>query len=267
MRYRELSPPPVLADTVACLWCLEAPADPDTVPEPVLPDGSPELIVQLGDPYLRTDAGAERLQPRVFVVGPVTRALWLRPAGRACTLGVRFRPGRGGRVLGADLSALRDREVGLDDLWGKEGRELAERLQAAADPSSARALAVEALLRRHAHGAPPHAGAAWAVDELFRRRGGAAVQDLARRSGWSRRHLEREVARAAGMPLRTLRRIARLQHVLERVEGSSTVRWGEVALACGYADQAHLVRDFRDLAGRPPEAHRTGAGELTRAFA
>lgn len=199
MRYREIPPPAPLADTVACLWLLEAPADPAASPEPVLPDGCPELIVQLGDPYLRSKDGAERLQRRVFVVGPTTSALWLRPAGRTLTLGVRFRPGSGCRVLGPDLAALRDGEVPLDLLWGSVGAELAERLQGAADADGAVSLAVPALVRLHARGKPPHAGAAWAVEEVLRRRGRVGVEDLARRSGWSRRHLEREVARAAGM--------------------------------------------------------------------
>ena len=255
-----------MEDAVSCLWVLEASAEPASHAEPVLPDGCPELIVQLGDPYVRASAAGEEEQPRAFVVGPTTRALWLRPTGRVLTLGIRFRAGRASRVLGESTVRLRDREIPLEALWGAAGRELAERLREARHPGQAAGLAIAALRASHARvRRAPHAGAEWAVDQVFTRRGQIAVEALARESGWSRRHLEREVVRAAGMPLRTLRRIARLQQALRLSQGGA-LRWGEIAQACGYADQAHLVRDFRDLAGRAPEAHRASAGELTRVF-
>lgn len=255
-----------MEDALACVWLLEAGADPAACAEPVLPDGCPELIVQLGDPYVRAGAAGEEEQPRAFVVGPTTRALWLRPTGRVLTVGIRFRPGRAGRMLGENALGLRDREVPLEALWGAAGRELGERLREARRPEQAADLAIGALRAFRARvRRVPHAGAEWAVDEVFHHRGQIGIEAMARGSGWSRRHLEREVVRAAGMPLRTLRRIARLQHALHLSQGGAR-RWGEIAHACGYADQAHLVRDFRDLAGRPPEAHRTSAGELTRAF-
>ena len=91
MRYHERRPVQALAPFVECVWFAEG--DGRNAPvETIVPDGCPELIVQIGEPFRQwRPAGAER-QPRAFLVGELTRALRVQPAGRVSTMGIRFRP-------------------------------------------------------------------------------------------------------------------------------------------------------------------------------
>jgi AraC-like DNA-binding protein len=83
----------------------------------------------------------------------------------------------------------------------------------------------------------------------------------------TRRHLERKFLSTVGMAPKRLARITRFQHALRILEDSgSDSRGTETAATCGYADQAHFIRDFRDLAGCPPGEHLLRQGELTGVF-
>jgi AraC-like DNA-binding protein len=82
--------------------------------------------------------------------------------------------------------------------------------------------------------------------------GDVRVGDLARAVGWSSRHLLRRVRAATGLTPKQLGRIARLRHALERARAGTDSGWAACALAAGYADQAHLVREAQALAGQTP---------------
>ena len=77
--------------------------------------------------------------------------------------------------------------------------------------------------------------------------GRVRVEDLAYRVGWSRRKLERQFARHVGLSPKALCRVARLQELVTRL---GTQPLAHLALDLGFADQAHLSRDFRSLAGQ-----------------
>ncbi|MFN2387861.1 MAG: helix-turn-helix transcriptional regulator [Thermoanaerobaculia bacterium] len=105
-----------------------------------------------------------------------------------------------------------------------------------------------------------------AILEILRRRGNVGVDRLAGLSGLSRRSLERRFDAAVGMPPKRLARIVRFQRVFREARASARAGWVEVALRCGYADQSHLIRDFREFSGEAPAAFLVGEGELSRRF-
>ncbi|MFF9817837.1 helix-turn-helix domain-containing protein [Streptomyces sp. NPDC014006] len=201
---------------------------------PVLPDGCMDLMWSEG---------------RLIVAGPDTRASM--PAGPpAPYVGVRFFPGTAPALLGVPAHALRDHRVDLADLWPADGvRRLAARIAAAGDP--ARALE-ETALRRAADAEPPDPLLRHLVDALGAGRPvGATADEL----GLSARQLHRRSLAAFGYGPKTLARVLRLQRALALAR--SGVPYAQTATRAGYADQAHLARDVRELAGMP-------LGELLR---
>lgn len=267
MFYREIAPPVSAAGVVECVWVLKGRSSPG-VPETVVPDGCTELIVHLGGRFRRIgEDGVSAAQPRVFLVGPMTRPLRLQTPGQVRTIGIRFRPGGVGALTRTPLSDLADRDVPLEDLVGaaSAGR-FAERLaQAAGDPGILRT--VEQLFaepgRRPSF---PDPAVLHAIREILRCRGRVNVDDLAATCGPSRRSLERRFDSAVGMSPKRLARIVRFQRVFREARAAGPAEWVDVALRCGYADQSHLIRDFRELSGAPPAAFLDGEGELSRRF-
>jgi AraC-like DNA-binding protein len=259
MEFRELPPPATLAPWIECAWLARGDS---TGVQRVVPDGCVELIFHSEDPGARFDGAVATPQPRCFVAGQLTGPLSLAPRTRFSTVAVRFRPWGAFPLLGVPLHELTDRSVGLGDL-GRGLARLEQRL--AAEGNDAKR--VEHLFRwalERAGAAPPTRLAA-PLAALFRDRGALRVDSLARLAGLSPRQLDRRFAEEVGLPPKLLSRIVRLQTVLRELRTASQ-RWVDVALECGYADQAHLARDFRALAGTAPTAFLAGEGPLSRCF-
>ena len=96
-------------------------------------------------------------------------------------------------------------------------------------------------------------GVAWAWHQLERSAGNVAVSTLAAKLGCSRKHLIARFRDQVGLPPKLLARILRFQRVLRRIDAAPTLpRWADVAADCGYFDQAHLIREFREFSGSTP---------------
>lgn len=272
--YREHAFGPPLDRFVECVWSLSAPRRPPGLPaERITPDGCVEIIVQLAAraraaPPLRPMA----LQPAAFILAPLAGPLRLEPSGAMRTLGIRFRPGGAAPFLPFAIDALGPGEVPLDAAFGRAGGELVERL-AAAPSEAARTTLVEAfLLGRLAEresgkrtGDPGDRAVAAAVRRILA--GRFSVAALARDCGWSVRQLERRFRRDTGLAPRALGRIVRFQRVLRAVSpGRERADWVRVALDCGYSDQPHLIRDFRELAGETPATFLRPDSRVARIF-
>lgn len=267
MNYREHLPPPELAGSVECFWQVsDDPGGAERPPESVSPDGCVEWIFHLAEPFrrYRRDGGSDR-QPSSFVVGQLTGPIRIAPTGRVETLGVRFRPGGAYPFLPLPLDHLTDRTAASSDVWGPEGRRVEEAVRHAGTSASARRVLESFLLRRLA-AAERDSRIDGAVRILLARRGNTRISELARDVAWSPRQLEREFRRRVGVSPKSLARILRFQNVLRRRGRHPDRSWADLAVHCGYADQAHLVREFRELSGATPTGIDSGPTDLTRHF-
>lgn len=268
LRYVEHRPRPELRPHLECLWQVsDARARLRRTPERVVPDGCPELIVHLGDPFARQSAGRWVRQQRAFLAGTLSRPWLLRAGRRVLTLGVRFRPGAVTALLPVSMPAATDRETQLAAIVGSRTEAvLLRELRAARSEASRFARAEEWLVQRLAATPARGAGASAGVRLLLEARGAVRMGDVAQALGWTRRRLERAFTRELGIRPKLFARIVRLNAVLAGMDAADRESAVDAALAAGYFDQAHLLRDFRGLAGRTPRAGRERDGELARHF-
>lgn len=158
---------------------------------------------------------------------------------------------RGAReLLGLPAAELAGDVVDLADLLPEVGT-LLDRLHAAPSWTARCALLDDELCRlagsRSAPGPPAEIGRAW--DLLLRTGGSVRVADLAADVGWSARHLGERMRRETGLATKTAARVIRFERVCTLLRSPARPGLSDVAALCGYADQQHLARDFRDLAG------------------
>lgn len=188
-----------------------------------------------------------------FAAGLYAGPVVIESRGGACCIQVNFTPLGARRFFGLAMSELTDRMVGLDDVLGIEGIALRERL-GNAHGWSARFTIVETFVAaRLTEAREMQAEITWAYDRIIVSGGRIRVSSLADRLGWSRKHLAGKFSNAIGVGPKTLSRIVRFNRALGLSrQGKSD--WADIAADCGYADQAHLVREFRDLAGETPTA-------------
>ncbi len=172
------------------------------------------------------------------------------PSGRF-QFGVRFRPATGREFLRAPVQELTDRIVPLEELWGRDGRRLEDQLAEARSLGQAIARA-ENFLGEAPALTPMEQAAAW----LTAQRGQVSVDDLARSAGLSARQFRRVCLEASGLTPKRLARVIRFRHALVRAQSARPVSrpldWAQLAVECGYFDQAHLINEFRELANETP---------------
>jgi AraC-like DNA-binding protein len=236
--YRELPAPAALAPWVDCLWVHRVAAGDGLYEQPVFPDGCVDLVA-LGD--------------EVTLAGPATRPTVLRFPRGTLTVGVRFRTGAAPALVGASAAELRDRDLPLDDLWGRPGAELADRVAEAPDGRARLGVLVDGLAAR-VGGARTPDPVGLGIAAALADRPGVAVPLVAEDVGLSERQLRRRVADAVGYPPRLLARILRFQRFLRAARAAPGRDLARLAVESGYADQAHLTRESRTLGGLPPGA-------------
>jgi methylphosphotriester-DNA--protein-cysteine methyltransferase len=264
MDYREIPPSPRLAPFVACFWLLRDSADGAApAPQRVLPDGCVESVFHLGRPFHRRAPGGDWLrQPEAILVGQITGPILLAPGGEVDVVGVRWRPAGAHAFLGRPLAELTDREVALEDL-DSGSRELVERLRAAARPA-ARIELLEAWLWERLASAPAAEGRVELAVRLLLTSGGRLpVSVVADRLGTSVRQLQRAFRERVGVGPKFLARLVRFQRFVRALPRSSAEGVAALALAAGYCDQAHLIREFRELAGETPGRFASERHELS----
>lgn len=169
------------------------------------------------------------------------------------TVAARLPLGTAERVLGVSAAAIAGRVVALEELWrGDAARRLRARLATARDGDDAAAI-IEGAVAERLMGAARDARAQLAV-EAAARLVIENVNTVAGELGVSERHLRRVFRDVVGMSPKAFARLARFQRALQAARERSPASWGRIAAATGYYDQAHLIDEFRTIAGVTPRA-------------
>ncbi|HST58935.1 MAG TPA: helix-turn-helix domain-containing protein [Longimicrobium sp.] len=247
--YREVAPPDALRDRLVCLWSSRVGGAADHV-QPVLPDACMDVIwVDDGEPH---------------VAGPATRAFISTVRPGTVVVGARFRPGAWAGVLGVDANELQDRHVPLRDVAPALARRVSTAVADQAAPGDKLAVA-GTLLARHLADVPPADPLIGATVRWLAAHPAGRIRELGRALHVSDRQLQRRVLAAVGYAPKTLHRILRFQRLLALAHATGgDASLSSLALRAGYADQAHMTRELRQLAGRAPTALLPGADSALR---
>ena len=165
---------------------------------------------------------------------------------------VRLAPLGAYRLLGPGLSETSGSMVGLDDLVGADARRLSERVRSARTWEERGRLLDEFLLDRARRGPQPSPEVSHAWHLLARSRGRAPISEIARQVSWSHKHLITKFKQQIGVAPHLAARLVRLSTVWRHLDDQRD--WARIAAECGYADQAHLTREFRRFTGTTPGA-------------
>jgi AraC-like DNA-binding protein len=201
------------------------------------------LVVKLADsPY----------RPPAFVMGGHGTSIVLEGDCAPSYLEVLLAPLGAYRLLGLPLDQLSGHTVDLVEVLGADGRRLAEQLRDTPSWRRRFALMDRFLLGRLDRGPRPAPEVARAWERLVATGGALPIRQLAREVGWSHRHLLTRFRQQVGLGPKTAARLVRFNGVWRRLDEDRPLDWGLVAAEVGYADQAHLVREFRQFTGTTP---------------
>jgi AraC-like DNA-binding protein len=211
------------------------------------------VIISFGPQITIDDAGGRRRETTSFVGGLSDSPTYTEYDGNQHGIQVDLTPLAAAAILGLPGSELTNRVIDLEDILGPAAaRELVERLYDARTWPQRFAL-LDATLRHRLADAPAPAPA---IEHVFSRltasRGRALITDLREETGWSARHLATRFRRDVGLGPKLYGRVLRFEHAAQLLERDDGTQIAEIAFECGYYDQAHLARDFREFAGTSP---------------
>jgi len=257
MTYRQIRPSAATAEFIECYWILEDDCPGTGDVQRIVPDGRSELILNFGCPFESQRDGRWETQPACFFAGQITGPMLIRSAGPAKMLGVRFRPAGARKVLRLPMDELAGLVVPLGDI----APELERQLRGVRECG-----VVDRILQRAAREECSVIGEA--VDAVVAAGGMTAVRDVAGDCGLSVRQFERRFLDEVGMTAKVFCRIQRFQRVFQAMQ-DPRFTWADGAARCGYYDQAHLIRDFRDFlrrssGGAAPRGHGSGSSLCSR---
>ncbi len=266
MQYFEAKPSPLLAGFIKCFWSLCSDAGSGAA-EPVLPDGCPEIVFNLSDRFRRLHSdGSYETQPVTIVSGQLRSSISIMSTGRVDLFGVRFHPAGAFPFLRMPLSEITDRVEALDSIIGRDAK-LIEQKIANANSFEDRVCAFEGQCLESLNRLPVEDDRAQRLSlEISRRKGQISISGLCDFSGIGERKLERIFKRYIGLSPKTFARVVRFQNVVRRIEAASSMSMLDTALDLGYFDQSHMIREFREFAGKSPSAYFDETHRLSELF-
>jgi AraC-like DNA-binding protein len=220
----------------------------------VLPSLTVTLMVQTAEPLDGT--------PRAFIAGPSMGPLTKAWQGDFACIDIKLSPLGAATLFGPILGELTSTTVDLREVFpGRQGEAFLERLILAPDWPSRLRCAERLLLERSRAPHRPDRRIVEAWSELRRGQDHLRISDLVRSSGWSHRYFIDQFRRHVGLTPMAAARLLRARRAMGQLLHNAAVSLAEVAVECGYADQAHMSREVRELTGMSPAQFRRKAPE------
>lgn len=211
-----------------------------------VPGSELHLILSLG-PRLKITTHGESIERRSFIVGPHDASSLTEPLDGSAGIQVRIDPIAAQRFFGASMHELFNRCEALDDVLGNAARDVERRVASAPDWPT-RFAVLDTYLGERLEAAPAgNAEVEWAVRTLQASEGRVEIGLLSSELGWSRKRMAATFREYVGMTPKRFARLLRFERAMELLRAGG--RPIDVAIDCGYSDQAHLCREVKAFAG------------------
>ncbi|HEX4954490.1 MAG TPA: helix-turn-helix domain-containing protein [Thermoanaerobaculia bacterium] len=221
--------------------------------ERILPRSTTMILFNLvPHPQYLEEGGGRRGFLTSWVSGLQQGPLEIFPSRQICNVGIQLRPSGALPVLGVPPSEVAGQVVDLDQLFGPGVEEVRMRMIDEPSPRSRLLLLASALERRLTDPPRLRGEVLEALGVLHASRGKVPIHRLVRGSGWSERTFIQRFREQVGLNPKRYARVLRFETAMTGLLGIERVCWADFAVAHGWFDQAHMARDFRELAGATP---------------
>lgn len=257
MKYQVILPPLQLRPVIRYGWLLESDGDPtEIVTFHTIADGSPGLIFQhWGSDASKVMQGYHVLPP-VYLYGQSVRPTEITMPTRFQAVGIYFYPNALQSVFGLPASEWTDNCIALDALDRRRGQSLINRLLNERDSVTRVTLLMDYVSNRQANNrAKQDAEAIYAIRRIEQTAGRIALPSLLADLRITERSLERKFLHTVGINPKLFARICQFQSALNQIRVGNSTSLTRLALASGYADQSHFIRNFNAFTGMSPRKY------------
>jgi len=251
---RHRVPKTPLSNFVNMLWYYDEDYPRVHAKERILPGGTVEIVINLkediGRFYDKGDTSKCFTHRGTLIAGVLTEYAVIDTEEQMSVMGINFKPGGAFPFFNLPLSELQDLHLSLDELWGSSANTLRERL-IEAPTVDAKFDLLEAVLTGRMTAFDHHPAVQFALAEMGRRHS-QSVANLVDKIGLSSRRFIQLFSQQVGLTPKLFCRVLRFQQVVKGIGGTGDVELADVALNCGYFDQAHFIHDFKAFSGISP---------------
>lgn len=253
---RRYVPRAPLSEFVRCLWYWQGRPQPH-LKERLLPNGEPSIVFNLCDEpfhiYNAENLNQFSTHRQAVLSGARSDCFVIDSAAQERVAGIQFRPGGLFPFIQMPASDAKGLSIDLNDIWGHEACDIRDQLQACCDVDAMMATLERCLLKRLVRPLALHPAVRYALREFEGpARSIGAVTDCI---GLSSRRLIQLFRDQVGLTPKVFSRVRRFQLALETIHSAKSFEWAQLALDCGYYDQAHFIHDFQAFSGLRPSQY------------
>lgn len=256
MIYREVEPHPDLRGHIKCLWMLDHDYGNSLHDrERLWADAHTELIFTTGSPYRQKTGSRTRKLPADIVIGPFQHQLELLSGGRTALVAARFWPWGFHPLSRISMTELKNTVQGSACI-----------LRSGIEPCSTIPTLQDALLK--AMRACPDAKmlSRPVAAGIMKTNGAVPIRELLEKHGMHARQLERAFLAEIGVTAKVLSRIVRFNYAKRQIERNPEIDLPSLSYECGYADQSHFTRNFREMFAVTPAQFKGRMQEARKRF-
>lgn len=251
---------PLFSDFIKSFWSFEN-DDPTITVEKIIPDGYPELIFHYKDPYQINIKGHWELQANYLIAGQIRNYFHLKNTGSTGIFGIKMQPAALQELFGLEMYTYTDQVFPFPE----KIKTLLDPIISIAISSSAfeeKVASIETWFKQFTQNTPFKKNLINpVVSKIIASKGLVTVNELKLEAGISERSMERRFKTAVGISTQLYIKIIRFSHIFKTVKEHS--KWADVAYLCGYYDQSHFIKNFKEFTGESPSAY--GFDEKTMA--
>ncbi|MFN8344082.1 MAG: helix-turn-helix domain-containing protein [Spirosomataceae bacterium] len=233
--------------------------------ERLFPEGVVEIIIDLTETpkfiYDNTRLTEIQTCKSAWVSGVRNAFISISALPYSSMFVIRFRPGMAYPFLQLPIHELNGQVIDADLIFGNRFGEIREQLLASPSPQG-KFVVMERFLSERSKGftdIPPVV--AFGIQQIIQQPTTTQIQQLAEKTGYSHKHFLSLFAKYVGLSPKPFLRVIKFQHTLQSIEQATVPNWSQLALDCGYYDQAHFINDFRAFSGLTPKEYMAQKGD------
>src|SRR5260370_24627164 len=217
------------------------------------------VVINLGHDTLRVASSERAAQFQRFhggvLNGAFSRYSVIDPTTLVTTMSICFKPGGARLFLPMPASEVTNQVVDLFTLWGTAAFDLREQLRAAQARGEMVRILEQFLLAHVAWERTPHRAVPFALASFQVGKERGSISEVIAQLGVSPKRFIHLFEETIGLTPKVFCRLLRFQEELRLLENGQRISWADLALSCGYFDQAHFIHDFQAFSGLTPQAY------------
>ncbi len=226
--------------------------------EKLLPDGSVDMLIDLSETpkklFYNEEGTTYSTLNKGWISGMKTDYI-LIDASVSQMIGVHFKPGGCYPFVDFPMSEINNRTIELDLVWGSGINQVREAILYETTAEGRFAVLEQFLLLKGKNRMDGHVLVQFSVSQLVKSPQMWTIRDLSFKTGVSAKHLITLFKKYVGLSPKMFSRINKFQKVIQLIELRQKIEWASLAYECGYFDQAHFIKEFRDFSGLNPVSY------------